>query len=52
MAGDTYLFEPMIRHKEDPAIMAIWDEGESTLVIANAGAQPVLLEEGDLMGKL
>ena len=34
------------------ALGGVGDEREATLVVANAGVEPVLLEEGDVVGSL
>lgn len=57
MAGETYLFEPAHTPCEGlllvpDALIDIGEQGETTLVIANAGTQTVQLEQGALMGKL
>ena len=56
MAGETYLFEPAHTPCEGllvpDALVDIGKQGETTLVIANAGTQPVQLDQGALMGKV
>ena len=56
--GAELLFEPTTPSVDQPGLLVpdasvgVGDRGETTLVIANSGALPVLLEEGDLMGQL
>ena len=58
MAGKSYLFEPTTQHLDNrellvpDTIIDMEERGEATLVIANTGTLPVILEEGDLMGKV
>ena len=58
VTGETYLFEPTAHQEEHQgllmpdALVGVRGDGEATLVIANAGAQPVILEEGNVMGRL
>ena len=58
VAGKSYLFEPTTQHLYNrellvpDAIIDMEEGGEATLVIANTGTLPVILEEGDLMGKV
>ena len=57
VTGDTYLFEPVVwhvKHQEllmPDALVGVGGNGEATLVIANTGTQPVLLQEGDIIGR-
>ena len=56
--GEVCLFEPAARHLKwrglqlADALVGVGDSGESTLVIANSGQEPVVLEEGDVIGSL
>lgn len=58
MTGTTCLFEPATRlpgHRGltmADALVGVGDKGETTLVVANTGVEPVLLEEGDIVSSL
>ena len=58
MTGETYLFEPAVQKLERKgltmadALVGIEREKQATLVVANTGVEPVLLEEGDVVGSL
>ena len=58
VTGETCLFEPAVQQLGSrgltmaDALVGVGDEREATLVVANAGVEPVLLEEGDVVGSL